>query len=171
MARLSTRRKLWSRQVKSRAQRRTGQKPLTSKQNGDSVSRAKETATICLLLCSTRKASLNQRSYSLRTTPTNGANLATPCTWWSRSARGNLAKNPNFTHRHENRRRKSASLRHRLITTFDSMLPSGCTLRDLRRFPFEPHRPRQVVPSSPAYLLRSEPKCPTAVRCSHQRIR
>src|SRR5882762_6920776 len=93
VARLSTRRKLWSRQVKSRARRRTGQIPLTSKQNGDSVSRANETAIICLVLSSTRKASLNQRSYSPRTTPTNGANLATLCTWWNRSARGNLVKN------------------------------------------------------------------------------
>jgi hypothetical protein len=34
-----------------------------------------------LLASSTRMASLNQRSYSLRTTRTTAANLATLCTW------------------------------------------------------------------------------------------
>lgn len=38
-----------------------------------------------------KKGVLNQRSYSRRTIHTKGANLATLCTWWRRSARGNLA--------------------------------------------------------------------------------
>ena len=52
-----------------------------------------------------------------------------------------------------------------------SMSEMAWLLQDRCRFPFEPRRAGQVAPSSPAYVLRSQPKCPTAVRCSHQRIR
>src|SRR5947208_3317493 len=43
-------------------------------------------------------ASLNQRSYSPRTTHTNRAKLVTLCTWWSLSVRSNFGANPCHTH-------------------------------------------------------------------------